>query len=63
MLWVMNRLGQHRKECQLFRDYEPSLKVSLTFPMPRFNFCTNHKDAKIFKNHLNSVMLVFIGML
>ena len=26
-------------------------------------FCTKHKDAKIFDNHLNPVMLVFIGQL
>ena len=26
-------------------------------------FCPKHKDSKIFENHLNPVMLVFIGLL
>ena len=25
------------------------------------NFCPKHKDANVFENHLNPVMLLFIG--
>ena len=32
----------------------------LTLPMRRLYFCTKHKDANIFRNHLNHVMLVLI---
>ena len=32
--------------------------LNITLPMPTL---LSHKDAKIFENHLNPVMLVFIG--
>ena len=32
----------------------------LTLPMLRL-FCSKHKDVRFLKNHLNPVMLVFIG--
>ena len=35
--------------------------MGLTLPMQRLNFHQNHKDAEIFENHPNPVMLVFIG--
>ena len=39
--------------------------VGLTLPMnAKAKFiCAKHKDTKIFENHINPVMLVFIGKL
>ena len=39
------------------------LKVNPANLMLRLYFHPKHKDAKIFENHLNSVMLVSIGKL
>ena len=40
----------------------PQPKLGLTLPMLRLLLSkAQHKDAKIFENHCNSVMLVLIG--
>ena len=43
-------------------DQQSDLRMQrLTLPMPRLYFHQKPKNAKIFINHLNQVMLVFIG--
>ena len=37
-----------------------SINTSLILPMLRLILCPKHKEAKMFENHLNHVMLVFI---